>query len=343
MSTLSPPNDQPPNRDEPPEQAKRFNEGELEQDVDRAFETIFRDVEAIKSARAVGYDPSDEAIFQGIEKALGDQPAEAEEGELPLDFGDQARLLFEEILLEYIPPIKACINKIFQGDNSRSVIESFRGVLHPLIRACKTLQLDHLLILFKKFEVHLRRIERRKGLLTFKYIRPFSETYEKLILSLSPQLQNKYFTDIRFQSGQSPLLDELLNIRFVGPKRVQRIYAAGFTDIDALEKATPEQIHQVTGVGLKLAAKIKKAGRKHRKRMLHERVGRVAQFSLQIKREVEEALRRGEQQVIEETQESLEALHRWLLHRLPQVREATGVQPAKKPRPKPGATPTKPE
>ena len=95
-----------------------------------------------------------------------------------------------------------------------------------------------------------RRGERRRALSRLQlWIPEFAETL--------PDDQGKALRElVDYDPGSIPLLDELRNIRGVGRRRLQRLYAAGLFTIESVATASPKDIADVTGIPLGLSEKI---------------------------------------------------------------------------------------
>lgn len=321
-----------------PKKIKRFNASktplppmnaeDISSDLDTAFENILTEAESISSHKESGFHPDDRTLDTDLDSAfhqlkeldeheLEELEQRKDEAEEHISVSDtyvtqELRTLFEDILLEYIPNIRSCVNKIFRGDNSKSTVDTFLGVITPLKEAAETLNLHDILRLLKRFERDANYIRGKRMSLSYKYIRPFSDTYEQLILCLSPAMQQKYFSDTRFHTTQNPLFDKLQGIRGIGHRRLHRIFKAGLMDIEPLERATPEEIHSVTGIGLKLAKKVKRVARIHRRQVQQETVGRVVQNALNLKADLQEALDTDNAKLLAATQSAVDELRNWL-------------------------------
>ncbi len=68
---------------------------------------------------------------------------------------------------------------------------------------------------------------------------------------------------MRWDAATSPLLDELVKVHGMGPKRLQRLYAAGLFTVDALAMAEPADVAMVTGVPRALAADVVETTRRY--------------------------------------------------------------------------------
>ena len=66
---------------------------------------------------------------------------------------------------------------------------------------------------------------------------------------------------VSWDDGAAPLMDELSELRGIGPKRLQRLYAAGLYTVDVVATADPQDVAAVTGLPLTLAESVVKTTR----------------------------------------------------------------------------------
>lgn len=72
-------------------------------------------------------------------------------------------------------------------------------------------------------------------------------------LTLEQQDADRLLSLVEWDSGSAPLLDELAEIRGIGPRRLQRLYSAGLFTVDVVASAHPDDIVAVTGIPNRLA------------------------------------------------------------------------------------------
>lgn len=61
---------------------------------------------------------------------------------------------------------------------------------------------------------------------------------------------------VTYKRGSKPLLDRLAAIRGIGPRRLERLYAAGLFSVEVVGASSPEDIALVTGLPRKLAHEV---------------------------------------------------------------------------------------
>jgi hypothetical protein len=87
---------------------------------------------------------------------------------------------------------------------------------------------------------------------------------------------------VSFDRRALPLLDELAAIRGIGPKRLERLYAAGLFTVEVVSAAEPAEVAAVTGLPLDLARQVVDAtlrfAAEQRRRVVSELGERVAEL-----------------------------------------------------------------
>lgn len=68
---------------------------------------------------------------------------------------------------------------------------------------------------------------------------------------------------ISWDRGGAPLMEELANLRGIGPRRLGRLYAAGLHNVAVVATADPEEVAAVTGLPLALAERVVEATREY--------------------------------------------------------------------------------
>lgn len=199
----------------------------------------------------------------------------------------EVQTVFERILLQYLEPLKTFINSILRGDLSETVVEGFRGTLEPLVEATGKLSLSVQHEIFVGFGNLLSHIESLPAPVPYRVIRPFADNYIVLVESISQEIRDEYFSDVRYKRNSNGLLEEFRKIKFIGTQRLQRLYAAGLTTIEAVEGASTIDIAVTTGISFELAEKLKQTAEEYRDRLERERIDRVTYLT----RDLMESLR----------------------------------------------------
>ncbi|TNE91195.1 MAG: hypothetical protein EP330_06000 [Deltaproteobacteria bacterium] len=68
---------------------------------------------------------------------------------------------------------------------------------------------------------------------------------------------------VEWDSSAVPLLDELATLHGIGPRRLQRLYAAGLHNVSVVAAADPQDVAEVTGLPRELAARVVAATREY--------------------------------------------------------------------------------
>lgn len=202
---------------------------------------------------------------------------------LDLESHEEVKELFERIFLQYLQPIQTFIDNLSRGHLYNKVVQTFSSTLRPLIEATEQLRL-------KEMTEVLSELQRLVGTLhedlpkplPYKYIRPFAVQYDTIVSMLSEEVREEYFSEYRYTKNSNPLLEEFRNIRNIGPKRLQRLYAAGLTTIEGVESAYPEDIAVTTGISIKLVYQIKEVAKLYRMRRERDQVQKVKRLTSEL-------------------------------------------------------------
>lgn len=81
--------------------------------------------------------------------------------------------------------------------------------------------------------------------------------------SLEEEDAQRLMSLVEWNDSAAPLMDELSTIRGIGPKRLQRLYAAGLYTVDVVATASPDDVAAVTGLPHSLAVKVIAATRNY--------------------------------------------------------------------------------
>lgn len=147
----------------------------------------------------------------------------------------------------------------------------------------------------------------------------FLQQLREYILAIADHLDeadaDRLRTLIHFDQATVPLLDELSKIRGIGPRRLERLYCAGLFAVAPIAAATPEEITSVTTIPLHLSAEIIRVsrafGRARRQRCVDDLRRQIGAF-VQLLPDLDDE---GDQALLADAQQSLEALQRALASR----------------------------
>ena len=93
---------------------------------------------------------------------------------------------------------------------------------------------------------------------------------------------------VRWDAETMPLLDELREIRGIGPRRLTRLYSAGLGSVDAVADADPADVAAVTGIPLGIAESVvRRAGEfavQDRARCIHDIQRRAVRLEMLLTR-----------------------------------------------------------
>lgn len=115
---------------------------------------------------------------------------------------------------------------------------------------------------------------------------------------------------VTFERGSIPLLDEIGEIRGIGPKRLERLYCAGLFSVEMLHDADPIEVAHVTGLPGRLAEDVVDAARRfaeaERERCLSDLIRRAEETHRRLEKEVRSG--RPDPQLVTAVRHALEEL-----------------------------------
>lgn len=178
--------------------------------------------------------------------------------ETPLDPLDEQPLLelFRELLSQHLEPIAGFIRMIRRGPHSREVLDGFRNYLAPLLQLTVAMEQRDAQEVLGRFLAHIGLLERHSGNLTYKELEPFNLCFDLLLSCVGTELRERYLSICFYQRNSNPLLEEIRRIKFMGPRRLQRLYTVGLVTVEALAGARPQELTEVTGLPTKLAEQV---------------------------------------------------------------------------------------
>lgn len=202
-------------------------------------------------------------------------------GEVEYDEGTRIELqqLFEQMLPEYVPPIRECLVKIKGGNQSRIIVESLLGAITPLIFAAEHVEASETYQALKNLKEPLERSKKTNQPLTRDDIKAMIREYNKIVIQLKEarkKLGETSFvrkktatatagasgdqdTNLDSQGTEPALLDILGKIEGIGGEEIERLYAAGLTTVATLREATVKDVMDLTGINASLALQIVRA------------------------------------------------------------------------------------
>ena len=216
-----------------------------------------------------------------------DGETSATPGEL-IDGQDRPHLLnlFEQLLLPYLDPIAQYVRVFQRNEHSADTVDGFRELLVPITLLTRSLQVQPVLDIIDEIREILDDPALRTGHTTYRLIAPFTSLFERLLGAISPEARERYHNQFYYQRNTIPLLEELRRIRYIGPRRLQRIYAAGLITVEAIAKARPSEIADVTGLPLRLAEQVVTAGTDYQHQQRQRRAQRIAGLVTDLREEL---------------------------------------------------------
>lgn len=205
--------------------------------------------------------------------------ATTQAGVVEYDTGTRLELqqLFEQMLPEYVPPIRECLVKIKGGNQSKIIIESLLGAITPLIFAAEHVDASDTYTALKRLKEPLERGKKTGTQLSRDDVKGMIREYNKIVIQLK-EARKKYGesgfvrtkaapvaaaadqeANLETQGAEPALLDILSKIEGIGGDQIERLYAAGLTTVATLREATVKDVMDLTGIDASLALQIVRA------------------------------------------------------------------------------------
>lgn len=186
-----------------------------------------------------------------------------EGGELPelmpsIDPQDRPHLnaLYGQLVSQYLEPIAQFMHLIRREARATETLESFRNLLKPILQLTETLEEKAHSEIVLAFLEHTDMMAAHKGSFTYKHLEPLNELFDRFLNALGQNIREQYLATCYYQRNSNPLLEEIRRVKYIGPKRLQRLYSVGLVTVEAISRATPQEIVDVTGLPLKLAEQV---------------------------------------------------------------------------------------
>lgn len=168
----------------------------------------------------------------------------------------QLHALYRQLVSQYLEPIAQFMHLIRREGKSSDTLEGFRNLLLPILQLTDTLDVSEQRDIVNGFLGQLSEMGEHKGTFTYKHLEPLNQLFDQLLNSLGPQVREQYLATCYYQRNSNPLLEEIRRVKYIGPKRLQRLYAVGLVTVESISKATAQEIVDVTGLPVKLAEQV---------------------------------------------------------------------------------------
>lgn len=164
--------------------------------------------------------------------------------------------LYTQLVSQYLEPIAQFMHLIRREAKSTDTLEGFRNLLMPILQLTDTMDVAEQREIIQGFLDTLQQMQEHRGNFTYRQLEPLNELFDQLLNSLGQQIREQYLATCYYKRNSNPLLEEIRRVKYIGPKRLQRLYAVGLVTVEAISKATAQEIVEVTGLPLKLAEQV---------------------------------------------------------------------------------------
>lgn len=168
----------------------------------------------------------------------------------------QLHALYTQLVSQYLEPIAQFMHLIRREGKPTDTLEGFRNLLLPILQLTNTMDVSEQQNIVQGFLEQLKEMAEHKGSYTYKHLEPLNQLFDQLLNSLGPQIREQYLATCYYQRNSNPLLEEIRRVKYIGPKRLQRLYAVGLVTVESISKATAQEIVDVTGLPHKLAEQV---------------------------------------------------------------------------------------
>ncbi|MEZ4316260.1 MAG: helix-hairpin-helix domain-containing protein [Myxococcota bacterium] len=165
------------------------------------------------------------------------------------------------IAAQYAEIVTSFAASAFRGDVRKATIEQVGNAIEALLRLAsaagdhtQSALLDELLGLVQPATTgRLNSRPRQKALAALR------EWIPRFAATLEDEDRERLTRLVVWDTATAPLMDELSELKGIGPKRLQRLYSAGLFTVDAVVGADPDDVAAVTGLPRDLAARVVEA------------------------------------------------------------------------------------
>ncbi len=164
--------------------------------------------------------------------------------------------LYRQIIYQYLDPIAQFIRLVRSGDRSKKVLRNFRALLDPIMQLTETLEARTQFDIVEALARHIEGLIDHRGPFTYRHLEPLNVHFDDLLNSLGSEIREKYLSTCYYLRNTNPLLEEIRRVRYIGPRRLQRLYTVGLVTVEAISRSTAEEIREVTGISIALAQEV---------------------------------------------------------------------------------------
>ncbi len=293
--------------------------------TERKLQYVELEPEASPSTEDADITSLVDQVFQAPSRRRSIQGV-AEEGAGPGDQGEavgidprdrpQLEALYRQLVYQYLDPMAQFIRMIRSGDRARKALKNFRALLDPVAQLTEAMEAREQAAIIRELAAHLERLMAHRGPFTYRHLEPLNVFFDNFLNSLGPEVRDKYLATCYYLRNSNPLLEEIRRVKYIGPRRLQRLYTVGLVTVEAISRSTPEEIREVTGISLGLAQQVIEVTKSYVKRERENRRQRLRGLCRDLATELS-LLHKSDVDLYEDLNESFEAL-------LPQVRRVRG-------------------
>lgn len=230
----------------------------------------------------------------------------------PIAPSSELRAVTKRISVQYIDVLARAASRLLSGERGGDVATQLSGALFNLSRLANASgdAQHHALLtqLQQAVAVWLERQEHGRGESAFRNtLHRWLHDYASFLgVDQSAAIRRLMGTD----AADAPLLRRLGSLRGIGPRRLERLYAAGLHDVGRLSETDPADVAAVTGLPLALAEQVIHEARSHQERQRTTLVTEMAERVLAFVDEVRRLRASGQVEHADAIESALTALER---------------------------------
>ena len=217
---------------------------------------------------------------------LVDTPHDADHAIDLDDTGDALHALSTSIAGQYVDPIASYAQNVFRGRATQDRWRTFDSTLATLDRLVEASQMQPMRVAIADMRDTLA--PEGTGRARDRVLLHGREAVLRFADCLDPIDGQRLRELVEFERGAHPLLEELSDLRGIGPRRLERLYCAGLFTVETVASASPEEIAAVTGIPIGLCESVVSRTvvfeQERRERVARELVSRAAEAVRHVRR-----------------------------------------------------------
>ncbi len=174
---------------------------------------------------------------------------------------DELRSVARGIAGHHVEVIAAYVGTALAGEPSAADHHQFAAALRSLLRLAEAAGDHRQQRLLADMRVRVEAEALRSSRRSTRFRRELRAWVESFATCLDPSDAERLLERVDHPPEAQPLLAELANLKGIGRRRLERLYASGLYTVEVAARATPEEVASVPGLPASLAAEVVRAAR----------------------------------------------------------------------------------